>query len=73
MRNLVHNERLKYGATFANNIGLAMLIAGGLNATMNKPVREFDFATWEYFLIGLVGCIICVGFAQVVLLGNLKE
>jgi hypothetical protein len=73
MSRLVHNERIKYLATFFNNLGLAFLIAGGLNATLNKQIWDFDFNVWDSIGLGIFGCVFCVGFAQVAVLRHLKE
>jgi hypothetical protein len=72
MSNLVHNERLKYLATFCNNIGLAFLIAGGLNATANVPVATIELTVWKLLAIGILGCVVGVCLSQL-LLGLLKE
>lgn len=68
MSNLVHNERVKYAATFVNNIGVAAFAIGGalpiLNATPDYPLPIFAAA----ILFGVV-CL----FSSYYLLGGLKE
>ena len=41
MSNLIHNERLKYAATFFNNVGVASFAVGGalpILTAVNPPV-----------------------------------
>ena len=73
MSKLVHNERLKYIATFFNNLGLAFLIAGALGSTAKVPMFDMDIETWKFAALGIFACIFCVGFAQVAILRHLKE
>ena len=68
MANLIHNERVKYAATFFNNIGVATFAVGGalpiLNATADYPISIFAAAV----SFG----ILCL-FASYYLLGSLKD
>jgi hypothetical protein len=73
MSNLVHNERLKYMATFFNNLGLAFLIAGGLGANVKMDIYTANITAWKLLVLGVFACILCVGFAQLALLSNLRE
>jgi hypothetical protein len=67
MSNLIHNERLKYAATFFNNVGVASFAVGGVLPMLtnaNPPVVFVGAA----FTFGIV-CL----FMAYRLLGSLKE
>ena len=70
MSNLVHNERVKYAATFFNNIGVASAAIGGVLKILTTP--NIDAPS----MLVVIGCaafgIVCL-FASYYLLGSLKE
>jgi hypothetical protein len=73
MSNLVFNERVKYGATFFNNIGVASIAVGAVLPMLSAaPLGQPTFIT----VLVAIGCALfgffCFGAAQY-LLGMLKE
>jgi hypothetical protein len=67
MSDLVHNERIKYGATFLNNSGVAALAAGVI-----VPIADTSTPAWILFW---GGCLLAAAFngAALWILGNLRE
>jgi hypothetical protein len=70
MSNLVHNERLKLGATFLNNIGVASIAVGGVlrlfAASESNPVSVVIVFACVFFGVA------CAWMGYQVL-GGLKE
>jgi hypothetical protein len=53
MSNLVFNERVKYGATFFNNIGVASIAVGGVLPMLSAaPLGQPTFIT----VLVAIGC-----------------
>jgi hypothetical protein len=52
MANLVHNERVKYAATFFNNIGIASIAVGAILPILRNPEGDW----WQIILS--IGCAV---------------
>ena len=71
MSNLIHNEQVKYAATFFNNTGIAALVSGLVVPTFSTvpvdlPLKAFVAAS------GIVVSLCLFMFSQRIL-GRLKE
>jgi hypothetical protein len=67
MSKLAHNERVKYGATFLNNSGVAAFVAGVI-----VPIADTSVSAWKSTIVGMVlGAML--NLAAMWVLGNLKE
>jgi hypothetical protein len=70
MSNLVHNERVKYAATFFNNLGVAAFATGAIIPMFGDPTLHI----WRLiFLIVGIGFGIFLMLCAFWLLGHLKE
>lgn len=76
MSTLVANERLKYGATALNNLGVALMVTGGLTPLAAYETGAVNFADQGRLIAWIVATIVLgvmlMGFAQLALQG-LKE
>jgi hypothetical protein len=71
MGNLAHNERLKFKATFFNNLGVIALSSGGIFAYLHGNTVEGLHALSLSLFAGLVGGF-CYAISQWTL-SNLKD
>jgi hypothetical protein len=72
--NLIHNERLKYAATFFNNLGVAAFAAGAIVPlfSLDPRLREYSWLTPAFGFGGIfLGSFLM--FSAFWLLGHLKE
>lgn len=54
MGNLAHNERLKFKATFFNNLGVLALSSGGIFAYLHGTPSQNPHGTWLSLIAGVV-------------------
>jgi hypothetical protein len=69
MSNLVHNERLKLAAAFANNLGVAAATAGAVVPLFMGPATLLSLF---YLVGGVLFGVFCL-LAALQLLGELRE
>lgn len=70
MSNLIHNERIKYWATFFNNIAVISFATGGI-----VPAFQEHVGFWFFAGSLLLGLLVAFGFIALSQweLGRLKE
>ena len=74
MANLVHNERVKYTATFLNTIAIACVVVGVVTPVQQAMANPLGVPLWALAVAGgwlLVGAVLHLGVRR--LLGRLRE
>jgi len=71
MADLVHNERVKYAATFFNNLGVLAFATGVVLPLFTQDLKIMESKNLLFGLGVFVGCFFM--FAAQYLLKNLKE
>jgi hypothetical protein len=73
MANLVHNERIKYAASFFNNIGVASFAGGAIIPLVSlSATNASGFRIWWPLIVGITLGVFFL-FSSYHLLGSLKE
>jgi hypothetical protein len=71
MSNLVYNERVKYAATFFNNLGVISLATGAVLPLFSPEAMTHNFKYWTMGVGLLLGMFFL--FSAYRMLGELKE